>query len=52
MLGFAFQHGLIPLAEASILRAIELNAVAVEANKLNDQVLVRTYDREWRDIAR
>ena len=32
MLGFAWQRGLVPLAEASILRAIELNAVAVEAN--------------------
>ncbi len=34
MLGFAFQKGLIPLQRDSILRAIELNAVAVEANKL------------------
>jgi indolepyruvate ferredoxin oxidoreductase len=33
MLGFAFQKGLIPLSEAALLRAIELNAVAVEANK-------------------
>jgi indolepyruvate ferredoxin oxidoreductase len=33
MLGFAFQKGLIPLAEASIARAIELNGVAIEANK-------------------
>ena len=33
MLGFALQKGLIPLAEASILRAIELNGVAIEANK-------------------
>jgi indolepyruvate ferredoxin oxidoreductase len=33
MLGFAFQKGLIPLQRESILRAIELNAVAVEANK-------------------
>jgi indolepyruvate ferredoxin oxidoreductase len=32
MLGFAFQKGLIPLQEASILRAIELNGVAVDAN--------------------
>jgi indolepyruvate ferredoxin oxidoreductase len=32
MLGFAFQRGLIPLAAASILRAIELNGVAIEAN--------------------
>ncbi len=30
----------------------DMKPVAVEANKLNDQVLVRTYDREWRDIAR
>ena len=33
MLGFAFQKGLIPLADASIERAIELNGVAVEPNK-------------------
>ncbi len=33
MLGFAFQKGLIPLEEASLLRAIELNGVAIEANK-------------------
>ena len=33
MLGFAWQRGLIPLAEGAILRAIELNGVAVEANK-------------------
>jgi indolepyruvate ferredoxin oxidoreductase len=33
MLGFAWQKGLVPLAEASLLRAIELNAVAVESNK-------------------
>ena len=33
MLGFAFQNGLIPLQQASILRAIELNAVSVDANK-------------------
>jgi indolepyruvate ferredoxin oxidoreductase len=33
MLGLAFQKGLVPLSEAALLRAIELNAVAVEANK-------------------
>ncbi len=33
MLGFAFQRGLIPLAAASIERAIGLNGVAVEANR-------------------
>ena len=33
MLGFAYQRGLIPLAEAAILNAIELNGVAVEANR-------------------
>ena len=33
MLGFAFQRGLIPLAADSILRAIELNGVAIEANR-------------------
>ncbi|MBE2262241.1 MAG: indolepyruvate ferredoxin oxidoreductase family protein, partial [Burkholderiaceae bacterium] len=32
-LGYAWQRGWIPLQRASILRAIELNAVAVENNK-------------------
>jgi indolepyruvate ferredoxin oxidoreductase len=34
MLGFAWQKGWIPLARESILRAIELNGVQVENNKL------------------
>ena len=33
MLGFAWQKGWIPLEKSSLLRAIELNAVAVENNK-------------------
>jgi indolepyruvate ferredoxin oxidoreductase len=33
MVGFAFQRGLIPLGEAAILRAIELNGTAVETNQ-------------------
>ena len=33
MLGFAYQKGLIPVSGAAIERAIELNGVAVEANK-------------------
>jgi indolepyruvate ferredoxin oxidoreductase len=33
MVGYAFQRGLIPLSETSILRAIELNGAAVESNK-------------------
>ena len=33
MLGYAWQKGWIPLEQASLLRAIELNAVAVESNK-------------------
>ena len=33
MLGFAWQKGWVPLERASLLRAIELNAVAVEQNK-------------------
>jgi len=33
MLGFAYQRGLIPVSAAAIERAIELNGVAVEANK-------------------
>jgi indolepyruvate ferredoxin oxidoreductase len=34
MLGFAWQKGFVPLAEASILRAIELNGEAVDMNKM------------------
>jgi indolepyruvate ferredoxin oxidoreductase len=33
MLGFAWQKGWIPLQKASLMRAIELNAVAVDNNK-------------------
>ena len=33
MLGYAFQRGLIPVSEEAILKAIELNAVAVDMNK-------------------
>ncbi len=33
LLGFAFQKGLLPLSEASLMRAIELNGVAIAANQ-------------------
>ena len=33
LLGFAYQKGLMPLAESSLSRAIELNGAAVEMNK-------------------
>ncbi len=33
MMGYAWQKGWLPLERASLLRAIELNATAVEANK-------------------
>jgi indolepyruvate ferredoxin oxidoreductase len=33
MMGYAWQKGLIPLSEAALLRAIELNGVAVGSNK-------------------
>ncbi len=33
MVGFAYQRGLLPVGEAAILRAIELNAAAIESNK-------------------
>jgi indolepyruvate ferredoxin oxidoreductase len=33
MLGYAFQKGLVPLSEAALLRAIELNGVAIDANR-------------------
>ena len=33
MVGYAYQRGLLPLGEAAILRAIELNGAAVESNK-------------------
>lgn len=33
MMGFAWQKGLLPIREASIMRAIEVNGVAVDMNK-------------------
>jgi indolepyruvate ferredoxin oxidoreductase len=33
MLGYAWQQGRVPLSQASLLRAIELNGVQVDANK-------------------
>jgi indolepyruvate ferredoxin oxidoreductase len=33
MAGYAYQRGLLPVGEAAILRAIELNGAAVESNK-------------------
>ena len=33
MLGYAWQKGWVPLQKASLMRAIELNAVAVDNNK-------------------
>jgi len=33
MVGYAYQRGLLPLGEQSIVRAIELNGAAVESNK-------------------
>jgi indolepyruvate ferredoxin oxidoreductase len=33
MLGYAWQHGRVPLSYASLMRAIELNGVQVELNK-------------------
>jgi indolepyruvate ferredoxin oxidoreductase len=33
MVGFAYQRGLLPVGEAAIVRAIELNEAAVESNK-------------------
>ena len=33
MLGYAWQQGMIPLSEAALLRAIELNGVAVASNQ-------------------
>ena len=32
LLGFAFQRGLLPVSEAAIIRAVQLNRVAVEQN--------------------
>ncbi|MBI2311955.1 MAG: indolepyruvate ferredoxin oxidoreductase family protein [Betaproteobacteria bacterium] len=33
MLGYAWQQGLIPVSEAALMKAIELNGVTVEANR-------------------
>ena len=30
----------------------DMTQVAVEPNRLNDQILVRYYEHEWREIAR
>jgi len=35
MLGFAFQRGLIPLEQSSIEKAMEINGLSVEGNKLS-----------------
>ncbi|MCC6193063.1 MAG: indolepyruvate ferredoxin oxidoreductase family protein, partial [Burkholderiales bacterium] len=35
MVGYAYQRGLIPVSEAAILKAIELNGAAVESNTLS-----------------
>ncbi len=35
MLGFAYQRGLIPLEQSSIEKAIEINGLSVEVNKLS-----------------
>jgi len=37
LLGYAFQNGKIPVSEEALLRAIDLNGVAVESNKLSFQ---------------
>jgi indolepyruvate ferredoxin oxidoreductase len=34
MVGYAYQRGLIPLSEAAILKAIELNGAAIDSNTL------------------
>jgi indolepyruvate ferredoxin oxidoreductase len=33
MVGFAYQHGLLPVGDRSIMRAIELNGVSIDLNK-------------------
>jgi indolepyruvate ferredoxin oxidoreductase len=33
MVGFAYQRGLLPLGEAAIMRAIDLNGTSIESNK-------------------
>jgi indolepyruvate ferredoxin oxidoreductase len=35
MVGYAYQRGLIPLTEAAILKAIEINGAAVESNTMS-----------------
>ncbi|MDQ6619725.1 MAG: indolepyruvate ferredoxin oxidoreductase family protein [Pseudomonadota bacterium] len=37
MVGFAYQRGLLPVSEPSIMRAIELNGTAIEANRASFQ---------------
>ena len=59
LLGLAWQRGLVPVGEAAILRAIELNGAAVALNRraflwgrilaerpaLEDEILVHTLER-------
>ncbi len=65
LLGLAWQRGLIPVGEAAILRAIELNGAAVALNRraflwgrilaerpaLEDEILVHTLETPPADLA-
>ncbi|MDF2367253.1 indolepyruvate ferredoxin oxidoreductase family protein [Sneathiella sp.] len=54
MLGFAYQKGLIPLTEEALLRAVELNGVAVPFNKKAfgwGRVMAHDPDRVMKEVA-
>jgi indolepyruvate ferredoxin oxidoreductase len=51
MMGYAWQKGWIPLEKASLIRAIELNAVAVQQNKLAFEWGCRAAD-DWASVQR
>jgi indolepyruvate ferredoxin oxidoreductase len=54
MLGFAYQKGLIPLSEEALLRAVELNGVAVPFNKKAfgwGRVMAADPDRVMKEVA-
>src|SRR3970040_2521033 len=54
MLGYAYQKGWVPLAGASLERAIELNGVAVELNKTSflwGRRAAADQERVWRIAA-
>ncbi|PHQ68717.1 MAG: indolepyruvate ferredoxin oxidoreductase, partial [Sneathiella sp.] len=54
MLGYAFQKGLVPVSEEALMRAIELNGIAIDANKKAfawGRVMAHDPDRVMAEVA-